>query len=62
MLKKGAKLRVSHRQPAQYFADLGVLMQEQTTEKEHKSDQQLSKRRPIPDAKMDDANEEEKEE
>ena len=42
MLKKGAKLRVSNRQPAQYFADLGVLMQEQTTEKVHKSDQQLS--------------------
>ena len=37
-------------------------MQEQTIEKVHKSDQQLSKRRCIPDAKMDDTNEEENEE
>ena len=61
MLKKGAKLRVTRRHPAQYSADLGMLRQEQSTDRNQISDTHSRQRTRFTDIRMDDANEEEKE-
>ena len=60
MLKKSAKLRTNRRFPVQYSANLEVLRQEQSIDRDQIEDTQTSQIRRISDKRMEDENVEEK--